>query len=57
MMATFNDVFLEKTILSWEHIDSMNNSVMKSKRTTKTSKNLSMLDSKVMKKSPNSNHN
>ncbi len=56
-MATFNDVFLEKTILSWEHIDSMNNSVMKSKRTTKTSKNLSMLDSKVMKKSPNSNHN
>jgi hypothetical protein len=57
MMATFNDVFLEKTILSWEHIDSMNNSIMKSKRTTKTSKNLSMLDSKVMKKSPNSNHN
>ena len=53
MIATFNDVLLDKTIFSWEHVKNI--SIMKSKRKTK-SKNLSLIDSKVTKRSSNANY-
>ena len=53
MIATFNDVLLDKTIFSWEHVKNI--SIMKSKRKTK-SKNLSLFDSKVIKRSSNANY-